>query len=104
VRALGTVKYIAGSRYAHDRKSILRKVEELSPLLGALIDKKVSLIRELFLVVVANTETDRALIIAVEDSYEDAYEEAQMIFSAMHELEVEFDWKIRIDRIALRAE
>jgi hypothetical protein len=100
---VGAVKYIEGSKLAHDQRAISRKAEVIEPVLAALTDKRLDVSRETYFVVVINDDTQRAVIVDVEDEYEDAYREAQLCFSAMHEIGMPFRWSIRIDRSYLRA-
>lgn len=98
------VKYLAGSRFAHDRNVIQGKVRELTPFLGSLTESRAEIAREIHVVVVSNKDNGKSVIVSVRDSYKDAYDEAQLCFSAMHELNIGFGWKIRVERVVLKAE
>jgi hypothetical protein len=98
------VKYLAGSRFAHDRNAIQGKLRELTPFLGSLTESRADVAREIHVVAVDNKDNDKSVIVSIRDSYKDAYDEAQLCFSAMHELNIGFHWKIRVIRVVLRAE
>jgi hypothetical protein len=98
-----TLRYIEGSRFAHDRKAIDRKVEQVEAVAAALTDKSLDLAREVFFVIIINEESSRAVIVNIVDEYEDAKREAEVCFSALHEIGLPFRWGIRIDRSYLRA-
>ena len=100
---LGTVKYIEGSRFAHDQKAISRKVEQVEGAVAALTDPKLSLSVESFFVIIVNEDTEQSVIVDIKTDYEMAMREAQLCFSALHEIGLPFRWGIRIDRSYLRA-
>ena len=100
---MGTVKYIEGSRFAHDQKEIQRKIEDLALFLGALTEERAIVARQVHAVIIENLDSDRSVIVQLRESYKDAYDEAQLCFSALHEMEVGFKWKIRVDRILLQS-
>jgi hypothetical protein len=98
------VKYLAGSRFAHDRAAIQSKLRDITPFLGSLTESRADVAREIHCVVVANKDNGKSVIVSLRDTYKEAYDEAQLCFSAMHELNVGFHWKIKVVRVALKAE
>ena len=97
------IKYLHGSRTEHERKLTEQRADELLPVVQELTDPTIEHISEVWAVVLKNNQTGRGVILAIRDSRQEAREEANICFSALHEIHMIFPWKIRISKLTLQA-
>ena len=102
-KTVATVLYLDGSKSEHEENLIESKADLLLPLVQELADPNIQHQTEIWAVILHNNQSGLGAIIAMHDDREQAQTDAEITYSALHEIHVPFPWAVRVSKLTLQA-